>query len=129
MSLYKSDATKSSVKIKNISNNSTNNTTDTDIINEDDDNESESFDNSEWVYMPENVLLKIFMYLDTKDVLNLGSCCRRYYEISQDNWIWRKCFQKDFGLPLNRRVGLKPGTKKNNLKSKQVFLFIDQKKN
>lgn len=74
------------------------------------DDESESFDNSEWVYMPENVLVKIMMYMEVREVLDMGFCCKRWYRISRDDWIWRKAFQKDFGLPLNKRVGLKPGT-------------------
>ncbi|XP_063698367.1 F-box/WD repeat-containing protein 5 [Culicoides brevitarsis] len=74
-----------------------------------DDDESESFDNSEWVYMPENVLVKIMMYLEVKEVIDMGCCCKRWFRISRDDWIWRKLFQKDFGLPLNKKVGLKPG--------------------
>uniref|UniRef100_A0A336MXS8 CSON008899 protein n=1 Tax=Culicoides sonorensis TaxID=179676 RepID=A0A336MXS8_CULSO len=73
------------------------------------DDESESFFNSEWVYMPENVLIKIMMYLDVREVLDMGACCKRWFRISRDDWIWRKVFQKDFGLPINKKVGLKPG--------------------
>uniref|UniRef100_A0A336MV11 CSON007172 protein n=1 Tax=Culicoides sonorensis TaxID=179676 RepID=A0A336MV11_CULSO len=73
------------------------------------DDESESFFNSEWVYMPENVLIKIMMYLEVREVLDMGACCKRWFRISRDDWIWRKVFQKDFGLPINKKVGLKPG--------------------
>lgn len=82
---------------------------DDDCSNRNSDDESESFDNSEWVYMPENVLVKIMMYIEVREVLDMGSCCKRWYRISRDDWIWRKAFQKDFGLPLNKKVGLKPG--------------------
>lgn len=82
---------------------------DDDDSNRNSDDESESFDNSEWVYMPENVLVQIMMYLEVREVLDMGFCCKRWYRISRDDWIWRKAFQKDFGLPLNKKVGLKPG--------------------
>lgn len=84
---------------------------DDDCSNRNSDDESESFDNSEWVYMPENVLVKIMMYMEVREVLDMGFCCKRWFRISRDDWIWRKAFQKDFGLPLNKKVGLKPGNK------------------
>lgn len=73
--------------------------------------ESESFDNSDWVYMPEIVLLKIFGYLDPCDVLALATTCRRWNHVARDDSVWRKFFQRDFGLPINKKVGLKPGKK------------------
>lgn len=81
------------------------------VVDDEDDGsyESESFDNSEWVYMPENVLVKIMMYLEVKEVLDMGFCCKRWYRISRDDWIWKRAFKKDFGLPLNKKLRIKPG--------------------
>jgi F-box and WD-40 domain protein 5 len=65
------------------------------------------FDNSEWVYLPENVLLQILFYLSPREILNVGICCKRYNRISKDDYLWRKFFQRDFKVEKN--IQLKPG--------------------
>lgn len=75
------------------------------IINQD-DNEPNN-ESSYWDLMPEPILLKIFFQLPITDLLNGGSACKRWYKISQDDFIWRKIFQRDFKVEKN--IGLKPG--------------------
>lgn len=60
--------------------------------------------------MPEPVLLSIFYYLEVRDVLAAGGTCQRWNRIAKDDWLWRRLFQRDFGLPLNAKIGLRPGT-------------------
>lgn len=68
------------------------------------------FDNenySNWYLIPEPVLLKILADLSARDILNVGECCRRWNQISKDDYLWRKIFQRDF--KIDRNIGLKPG--------------------
>ncbi|CAF0956581.1 unnamed protein product [Rotaria sordida] len=39
--------------------------------------------------LPDDVVLYIFRYLTPIDLLNIGSVCRRWYSISQDESLWR----------------------------------------
>jgi F-box-like len=71
--------------------------------------EESFFDNSEWVYLPENVVLQILFYLSPREILNVGQCCKRYNRISKDDYLWRKFFQRDFKIEKN--IQLKPGEK------------------
>ncbi|XP_052894152.1 F-box/WD repeat-containing protein 5 isoform X2 [Anopheles moucheti] len=63
-------------------------------------------DNSPWVFMPEPLFIKIFLQLQARDVLNAGQCCKRWYKLSKDDYIWRKYFRKEFNvdasIPLKR---------------------------
>lgn len=79
--------------------------------NSDDDiNATMDFDNenySNWCFIPEPVLLKILAHLSARDILNAGECCRRWNQISKDDYLWRKIFQRDF--KIDRNIVLKPG--------------------
>lgn len=68
-----------------------------------DEDDEESF----WNLIPEPVLLNILFYLKPLDILSAGLCCRRWNKISQDDFLWRKIFQRDF--KIERNIGLKPG--------------------
>lgn len=70
---------------------------------DDSDNNEESF----WNLIPEPVLFNILFYLKPLEILNTGLCCRRWHKISQDDFLWRKIFQRDFKIEKN--IGLKPG--------------------
>ncbi|XP_035914780.1 F-box/WD repeat-containing protein 5 isoform X2 [Anopheles stephensi] len=63
-------------------------------------------DNSPWVFMPEPLFIKIFLQLQARDVLNAGQCCKRWYKLSKDDYIWRKYFRQEFNvdpsIPLKR---------------------------
>lgn len=63
--------------------------------------------NSPWCLIPEPVFHNILFHLTTRDILNAGECCRRWYDMSQENFLWRKTFQRDF--KVDRTVALKPG--------------------
>ncbi|XP_055384325.1 F-box/WD repeat-containing protein 5-like [Condylostylus longicornis] len=60
-----------------------------------------------WETIPEEVFLKILLYLSTKDILAFGSTCKRYYKICKDDFLWRKLFRRDFKISNN--LELKPG--------------------
>lgn len=87
--------------------------------------ESESFSN--WAYMPELVLLKVFSYLEAKDVLSLAQCCKTWNQVSRDESVWRKFFQRDFGLPTNKKVGLKPGKSFSTRSRKNDMFYFWQR--
>uniref|UniRef100_A0A182SSB3 F-box domain-containing protein n=1 Tax=Anopheles maculatus TaxID=74869 RepID=A0A182SSB3_9DIPT len=63
-------------------------------------------DNSPWVFIPEPLFIKIFLQLRACDVLNAGQCCKRWYKLSKDDYIWRKYFSREFNvdpsIPLKR---------------------------
>lgn len=64
-------------------------------------------ENSPWVFIPEPMFTKIFLYLDPRDMLNAGQTCKRWNKLSRDDYIWRKYFQREFNVDTN--IGLKPG--------------------
>lgn len=67
--------------------------------------------NASYCDIPEPPLLKILYYLDVKDVVAAGSTCQRWNRIAKDDWLWRRLFQRDHSLPMNAKIGLRPGTK------------------
>lgn len=74
-------------------------------LNENDDDNME--EESLWWSIPEPVLLQIFSYLKPKDILSAGQCCKRWYQISYDDFLWKKLLHRDFRIDSN--IGLKPG--------------------
>ena len=61
-----------------------------------------------WVYSPVPVLCKIFGYLNSKDLLNVGSTCKRWLEISRDELLWKDVFYDTFRV--DRSVNIITGT-------------------
>lgn len=62
---------------------------------------------SNWCLIPEPVFLKILNYLTSREILNVSECCRRWNDITKDDYLWKKIFQRDFKVdPI---IGLKPG--------------------
>ena len=73
---------------------------------------------STWESLPEELLLKIFFYLDAKvtvaittnehrkfsiiigfqDVVKAGQSCRRWQALSSDDILWRKILLRDFRI-------------------------------
>lgn len=64
-------------------------------------------DVSNWSLVPEPVFLTILNYLTVRDILNAGECCRRWNDITKDDYLWKKIFQRDF--KVDSVIGLKPG--------------------
>ncbi|XP_065073776.1 F-box/WD repeat-containing protein 5 isoform X2 [Ochlerotatus camptorhynchus] len=64
-------------------------------------------ENSPWVFIPEPMFTKIFLYLNPRDLLNAGQTCKRWNKLSRDDYIWRKYFQREFNVDTT--IGLKPG--------------------
>lgn len=64
-------------------------------------------ENSPWVFIPEPMFTKIFLYLNPRDMLNAGQTCKRWNKLSRDDYIWRKYFQREFNVDTS--IGLKPG--------------------
>lgn len=60
-----------------------------------------------WCLIPEPVFIDILKDLSAKTVLNVGECCRRWNDISKDNYLWEKIFRRDFRV--DRKIELKPG--------------------
>lgn len=62
---------------------------------------------SNWSLVPEPVFLTILNYLSARDILSAGECCRRWNDITKDDYLWKKIFQRDF--KVDSVIGLKPG--------------------
>lgn len=75
------------------------------------------WNNTEWSFIPDPILLRIALLLPVRDVLNVSKCCHRWNEIIKDDYLWRKLFQRDF--KVDRLIPLKPG---------KSFLSLDMKR-
>lgn len=82
------------------------NNDDVDLIN-DIDECNYIWNDTEWNFIPEPVLLKILTLLPVRDILNAGTSCRRWNDISKDEYLWKRVFQRDF--KVDRTIPLKPG--------------------
>uniref|UniRef100_A0A2M4BEX7 Putative wd40 domain protein n=1 Tax=Anopheles marajoara TaxID=58244 RepID=A0A2M4BEX7_9DIPT len=73
---------------------------------EDDTGGTTYAENSPWVFLPEPLFINIFLNLTPRDVLNAGQCCKRWYKLSKDDYIWRRYFRREFNvdasIPLKR---------------------------
>jgi F-box/WD-40 domain protein 5 len=49
-----------------------------------------------WSYLPYPVLYKIFQYLHYKDLVAVSEVCRSWYEVSRDDFLWKKVFFDNF---------------------------------
>jgi F-box protein 11 len=64
--------------------------------------------NSTSVYLeyklPDEVMLKIFSYLDDSDLCRVAQVCRRFHTVSNDSNLWRHVFQSvfEYSRPLFR---------------------------
>ncbi|GAB0097263.1 F-box/WD repeat-containing protein 5 [Sergentomyia squamirostris] len=80
--------------------------------------EKEQEECSDWNLIPEPVLLKIYFQLSPREILNAGETCRRWCDISRDDYLWRKVFKRDFKVDKN--IGLKPGAESWNTEFKRL---------
>ncbi|XP_078488899.1 F-box/WD repeat-containing protein 5 [Ciona intestinalis] len=51
-----------------------------------------------WEYLPEELLLKIFQYVDCKHLLRLGQTCRCWKLVADQELLWKRRFATDFKL-------------------------------
>lgn len=65
------------------------------------------WNNTDWCFIPEPVLVKILNLLPVRDILNVSECCPRWNDITKDDYLWKKVFQRDFNV--DRSIPLKPG--------------------
>ena len=73
------------------------------------ENEEYFEESSIWWRIPEEVLLKVLLYLTPRDAISVSQCCRRWEKIARDDYIWKRYFHHDF--KIDRNIGLKPGKK------------------
>ncbi|XP_005177824.2 F-box/WD repeat-containing protein 5 [Musca domestica] len=60
-----------------------------------------------WWSIPEPVLINILRRLEPQDILNASATCRRWYEVANDNILWKHKFQEHFRTDPS--IPLKPG--------------------
>uniref|UniRef100_A0A1A9WUC2 F-box domain-containing protein n=1 Tax=Glossina brevipalpis TaxID=37001 RepID=A0A1A9WUC2_9MUSC len=72
-----------------------------------DDSGDDDDEKSLWWTLPELVLTQIFWLLPVKDILNAGTTCRRWYEIVNDEYLWKRKFHSHF--KTDPGIALKPG--------------------
>lgn len=77
------------------------------ILRNDSDECNYVWNYTEWNFIPEPILLRILTLLPVRDVLNVSECCSRWNDISKDDYLWKKIFQRDF--KVDRSIPLKPG--------------------
>ena len=46
-------------------------------------------------------------YLQTTEIVNLGAVCRRYFDLTHDDYLWKKLFAKDFKVNIKLKSGKK----------------------
>ncbi|XP_065357327.1 F-box/WD repeat-containing protein 5 [Calliphora vicina] len=67
----------------------------------------ESEEESLWWTIPDLVLLKILSLLNIKDVASVTATCSRWYELANDDLMWKRRFQEHFRT--DPTIPLKPG--------------------
>lgn len=71
-------------------------------------NDGEDEDESLWWTIPDLVLLKIMSLLTTKDITSLSATCHRWYDLANDDFMWKHRFQEHFRT--DPAIPLRPGT-------------------
>lgn len=79
------------------------------------------WNNKEWNFIPDPILLKILAQLPVRDILNVSECCRRWNDISKDDYLWKKVFPRDF--KVDKSISLKPGN--DGREKHKNILYID----
>lgn len=68
-----------------------------------------------WEFVPDPIFLQLTGFLSVQDVLNMSGTCKSWYQMAQDDYLWKRLFRRDFKVSSN--IGLKPGT----ILNKQIF--------
>lgn len=51
--------------------------------------------------MNNDVIFEIFTHLDYKTIINCSLCCKKFYNISRNNLLWKKILKKKFNIDIN----------------------------
>lgn len=78
-----------------------------------DENSKNQF-NYDYSLLPENVLIKIFKHLTSREILNASECCRRWQFVSRDSMLWKAKFREDF--KVDKEIKIKPSKLKLDLR-------------
>ncbi|KAI5742484.1 hypothetical protein M8J77_007716 [Diaphorina citri] len=62
-----------------------------------------------WDNVTDTILLHMFQYLSTRDLLAAGRTCKLWNRVSYDEFLWRDLFYRDFNVKC--QVGIMPGKK------------------
>lgn len=60
-----------------------------------------------WEYLPDPVFLQICGLLTVNDVVSMARSCKSWYELSQDDYLWKRLFRRDY--KVSPSIGLRPG--------------------
>lgn len=60
-----------------------------------------------WTYLPVPALFKIFSHLKHSDLLQCGRVCKAWYEMSRDDFLWKRLFYSNYKVDSN--VSIVPG--------------------
>ena len=59
--------------------------------------------NSDWLnQLSVEIIERIVLFLNPKDVLNMGKCCSRLRDITKNELIWTKLVKRDYGIDVRR---------------------------
>lgn len=72
-----------------------------------------------WEFVPDPIFLQLTGYLSVQDVLNMSATCKSWFQMAQDDYLWKRLFRRDFKVSPN--IGLKPGTILKFIQSALLF--------
>ncbi|GLH08287.1 Uncharacterized protein GBIM_13548 [Gryllus bimaculatus] len=77
------------------------------MANEDNSSEcSNNDDDSVWNYVPDSILLHIFQYLSSRELLDVGLTCKAWRRVSLDEFLWKDLLYSNF--KIDPSVGIAP---------------------
>ena len=62
---------------------------------------------SQWDLLPEPIFLQVASLLSVSDLVNVSRTCRRWWDLSKDDYLWKRLFRRDF--KVSPSIGLRPG--------------------
>lgn len=86
----------------------------------------EDEEESLWWTIPDLVLLQILNHLTVKDIASVSATCRRWFELSNDDTMWKHRFQEHFRT--DPAITLKPGGLYKHILSCLLCIFCNKKK-
>lgn len=67
----------------------------------------DSINENIWTFLPYPSLFQIFSYLDYTDLISVSEVCKSWYQVSRDDFLWKRLFYKHFAVDCS--VPLPPG--------------------
>lgn len=64
-------------------------------------------DDSIWSQLPYTVLFQIFQYLDYKELVRVGEVCQYWYQVSRDEFLWKRLLYYYFNVDSS--ISVTPG--------------------